>query len=135
MSGIQWNSRFSLGLEKIDEEHQELFRILNSLVSAIEHYHEKEELGSIFEALIRYADVHFSHEEAFLESVSYPELDKHRKEHESFLKITEDYRNRYMDGEIALSLRILDFLVTWLKNHILGSDMKYSDYIKAAQVN
>jgi hemerythrin len=134
MSAVNWNERFSVKVDDLDRQHQELFSIASQLVHAMENFSEKDVLAEIFERMLRYTAEHFTAEEEYLKSIDYPQFDDHKKEHTSFIKILDDYYKRYLEGEIALSMRILEFLVSWLKNHILGADIQYSRFASVSAV-
>ena len=38
------------------------------------------------------------------------------------------FKKDFDDGRLGLSIKMMDFLSDWLKNHIVGVDQKYSSF-------
>ncbi len=129
MGILEWSEKFSVNISEIDEQHKVLFRCINDLVEAIQTFQEKDALVKVMDELVRYTNVHFSEEEELMKKYSYPEYENHVKEHEKFVGMVEDMRKKYEMGEQTISLQVLDFMVDWLKTHIMGTDMKYAPYL------
>ena len=58
-----------------------------------------------------------------------PELWRHRKEHNDLVKQVLDFKQKYDQGAVALSVEMGAFLKDWLVNHILKVDKRYSVYL------
>jgi len=129
VSLVQWDDSMSVGNQHIDEQHQILIDTINQLASA-ESQNDRPVVSMIIDELVSYAAFHFQYEERLIELGGYPELDKHRSIHQSFVKwiakVREEflYRRRAQFGE-----HILSFLRDWLRDHILGDDQRYRPYI------
>ena len=96
--GIQWIEEYSIGNKEIDEQHKELFIMINDF------FDQDNKLGAImlFQNLSSYIDLHFEAEENLLRQINYPETEKHMKVHgelrEKFhllQKKLDDLRFRY----------------------------------------
>ncbi len=129
MTMLDWDEKFSVHIQDIDEQHKILFRCINDLVAAMQSFQEGAALKNVMEELIRYTNVHFSQEEELLKKYDYPEFSSHVEEHKKFIEMVEGVQKKYSEGEVTISLHVLDFMVEWLKNHILGTDMKYASYL------
>jgi hemerythrin-like metal-binding protein len=76
---------------------------------------------------------HFAREEAILEDTGYPDLEAHRAAHRALEDRFEALRDTYvLNPDKAAEKRVEDFLVDWLKSHILTIDMRYKDSVAAA---
>ena len=74
-----------LGIEEIDKEHEELFRLINEAQELLDQKMASEKIvANIVDHLGRYAREHFAHEEAYMESIKDPELPRQKKEHQEF---------------------------------------------------
>ena len=75
------------GIEQIDNEHRELFTLINQSIKMIS---ETDDINAIAKNLIAklkdYASNHFKHEEEYMESIHDPELEIQKKEHAAFTK-------------------------------------------------
>jgi len=116
-----------IGVEEIDKEHQELFRIINEVEKLLENDMEKDQYDAIvklLKELQEYSEYHFHHEEEYMQKIAHPELNLQKRQHAEFTaKISElnaiaDFRkqNELLD-------ELMQYLVTWLFRHIIGSDM------------
>jgi len=83
----QWDEKYSLHVEKIDNQHKELFR-LSAVVESLDERTTKEEVKKLLNSFFIYMREHFHDEEAYMESVGYPLLKKHRQLHH---EIIEDF--------------------------------------------
>lgn len=77
-----------------------------------------------------YTVTHFVDEEDFMKKINYPGLAEHIESHKYFIEMVDDFAKRYREGEIAISLKILDFLKNWLTNHILTADKDITNYLR-----
>ncbi|MCF6335567.1 MAG: bacteriohemerythrin [Spirochaetales bacterium] len=123
---VSWNDSYSIGIPELDKEHRKLINLINTFLSAIHTNDEDLTIKSTFDNLIEYTREHFSNEEAFMVLHKYPGLRDHKKEH---LKLTKEVLQLNQDKSYIFPENIADFLISWLTNHILESDKKYSEYI------
>lgn len=118
-----------IGVEMIDDEHRELFKMIQEIRELLENDILEDKYDRIREMLKRlqqYAEVHFQHEEAYMEKINHPELELQRRQHAVFReKINE--ADIVMPSESSAQEVFLDdllrYLVTWLYRHIIGSDL------------
>ena len=59
---------------------------------------------------------------------NYPKRDQHRSEHHYFISRVQEMCEDYQNGNIALAQDLLSFMKNWLSNHILGTDLDYSEW-------
>lgn len=129
-----WNDTFSVQIGIIDMQHKNLVSIVNELHQAMAAGQGKQELGRILSSLIKYTQVHFKTEESFMESHRYPKYIVHKSEHEELTKTVLDFQSKFQEDEVGLTVEVMDFLKTWLSQHILGSDKKYTPFLNAKGV-
>lgn len=116
-----------IGIEAIDNEHRELFRIINEIKDLLENeiledkYNQTQEM---IRRLVKYAEEHFRHEEEYMESINDPELQMQKKQHLDFCeKIDEADASIPSSGQQEFLDDLLKYLVTWLYRHIIFSDL------------
>jgi hemerythrin len=132
MEKMDWQASFNTGIRVIDEDHKMLFSIVNNLIDEVNSSADGEprEIESLLEALINYVDTHFAREEQFLEQFGYPELDTHRDTHDALRQQIDGIANDYKTQPDSVDLRkVCVFLINWLSQHILISDMDYVPYV------
>ena len=125
------------GMSQIDDEHRELFRILNQLheLLANEFVSDKyDQTRELLDRLKDYAGNHFAHEEAYMESIGHPELELQRRQHNAFTaKISEMDIILPGNDQQAFLDDLLQYLVTWLYRHIISSDMMIGKLVPARE--
>jgi hemerythrin len=128
MAIIQWNDTFSVKVAEIDQQHQKLVSMINELSDAMKQGKGKDALSKIVNGLVSYTVTHFNTEEKYFDRFGYPETDSHKKEHVAFVKKVSEFKDGFEKGKLSLSIEVMNFLSDWLKNHINGTDKKYSQF-------
>ena len=131
MEKICWKDQYSVGVEKIDHQHQHLFEIVNKLIERPVSSDDSVLVSDILSEMINYAREHFSTEEMLMRQYGYPAIEPHEKEHDYFINTTAELAINFMDNRNTTAGEITEFLIIWLTNHILKTDMKYKDFFKA----
>lgn len=130
MALFTWQDIYSVGVERIDEQHKNLFAIANRFHAAFERNDTRAVLTAIFNELIDYTAHHFSDEERLLREHNYPDYDRHKANHEKLVALVLTYKRQLEGGEVGMEQRAMDFIKTWLNGHILGMDRSYRDFVK-----
>ena len=131
---LQWNDAYSVQIDTIDHQHQRLFRIINELGLAAEQGKAKEALRGALVELIDYTKEHFATEEELFRKHGYPQTAAHKKEHDAFVDKVSEFKERFDQGKLTLTVEVRLFLSDWLVNHIKKSDRQYSAFLLAAGV-
>lgn len=116
-----------IGVEQIDEEHRELFRLVGEVHELLKDTWTDDkyfEICDLIERLKEYAAEHFRHEEEYMEKIGHPELELQKQQHAQFCeKVNEvDVRAAESDQQTLIS-DLLSYLAEWLYKHIIGSDL------------
>lgn len=118
-----------IGIGQIDEEHRHLFELINEAMELLrgdvftDKYHQIE---ALMKDLKNYADVHFEHEEAYMESIQDPELSLQKKQHNQFrdkINMLDLSVKDTPQEQMQLLEDMLLYLTKWLYGHILSSDI------------
>ena len=129
--GIDWSDILSVGIDKMDDEHKELFNRINQLLSALLDRSSNYSVHETVRFINEYIDYHFRDEEKMLASYNYPELEDHKKLHaiyENEFKLIEEKLNK-TEFDATLLIEIQENVINWLLNHIAKVDKKYGIYI------
>ncbi|NPA35236.1 MAG: bacteriohemerythrin [Chlorobi bacterium] len=135
MKLMKWDKSLSTGIDSIDKQHMKLIDMLNEFYESIRSKSTKEITANLIKNMREYALFHFSYEENLLRKHGYLALEHHKSEHKKFISKVEDFENRFNSGKIVLSIEITNFLKSWLKDHIQGTDMKYSGFLISKGAN
>lgn len=133
-SFIQWSDVFSVNIKLIDEQHKQLFRIINDLHSAWKENRPSEAIGNIFSGLVEYTDKHFKQEEELFDRYGYPETPSHMEAHRALVGKAVEIKDKFAKGQLKVDAEVMNFLKNWLNNHILRVDKKYSAFLNGKGV-
>jgi hemerythrin len=126
----RWRSDYTVGVEIIDKEHQQLFALAESLHIAIRNGGGTEELRAVLGELVAYTCFHFEHEEKLMADVAYPHLEDHRKEHEDFRRRVQNMASLCTEGGANTPGHVLTCIVQWLRCHTMSSDRRIGTYMR-----
>ena len=127
---IEWTDVFTVNITEMDEEHKRFVELINEFHKALSESRIQEKLTGLLDGLVQYAETHFASEERLLEKYKCDELEKQRQEHAVFMATMIELRKQYSTGHMVSAIDIMNFLKSWLIDHIMYQDKKYSDYIK-----
>ncbi len=128
MSVLTWKDEYSVGVPLFDDQHKRIFGFMNELSEAIEGEAENDTLKRIIYDLIEYTRTHFRYEEANLQFYGFPKCKQHKQEHDKLTSEIINFALRLFT-EPNISSELITFLVEWIKDHILGTDTEYSDFL------
>jgi hemerythrin len=130
MEYIRWKEELSVGNDEMDNQHKELFRLINAFYNNIAGNSGKAAILQAIIDLEKYTKVHFSQEEVKMQRSLYPAFAGHQKEHLKFIETVEDFKRRYEEGRLLLPLEVGGFIKDWIINHIMKTDMAYKGNIR-----
>jgi hemerythrin-like metal-binding protein len=93
---IEWNEKYRIGDEAIDEEHKELFRIAKEFMQATDTASQR---ASVM-ALRNYTSEHFRHEEILMHEVGYPLTATHLRLHTDLISKLDAIEEKIERGEL-----------------------------------
>lgn len=130
MELIPWNDNYKVNIQEIDNQHKGLFMLLNGLHDSMMAGKAKDELDDVLDHLVDYTKKHFAAEEKLMVKFAYPDYDKHKLEHDSFVQKVDHFKEEIGAGKRIISAEILTFLRDWLVNHILKTDKEYQSFFE-----
>ncbi len=131
MALINWTADFSVKVNEIDEQHKVLVGFVNDLHDAMKVGKGKEVIDDIISGLVEYTLFHFGHEENLMKKTGYSEYSQHLQEHKKLVESVTKYKSDLKNGSMTSPIEIMNFLKSWLTNHILKTDKKYSAHFNS----
>ena len=125
MKKIEWSDEFSVGVEELDQQHQQLIAIINKLIDNQQASIHSESIPAILGGLLNYVQQHFSLEEELMAKHEFPNLESHRNQH---IKFTEALIDIVNNSENASTEELLNYLDNWLRAHLLHDDQDYRKF-------
>ncbi|MCM8709925.1 bacteriohemerythrin [Clostridium sp. SYSU_GA19001] len=123
---IKWKDEYSIGIDRIDDEHKKLVEIANRAYEILNNnfYIDKyDKIVEILKELEDYTVFHFNDEENYMRQIGYKKFFSHKIEHEEFIqKIKSVDLNKIDYNQDKYLLEIINFIVDWLVKHILEKD-------------
>jgi len=126
---LDWDVSFATGVDRYDEAHKVLFKMVNDLHDAMQQKRSKEAIGQILDGLADYTVNHFADEERVFAQTGYPEEAQHKQHHKKLVDQVVVLQGKFHSGETLLTQDVITFLTDWLINHIKGVDKKYGPHL------
>ena len=137
-----FTDKYKTDIPLVDDEHRHLFEIIEQTNDLIHEklLHDKyDEIMRLLDELKTYTETHFSDEEALMEKISYPGIDAQKKAHAAFVDklvhIDINELDEIDEHQQTYLFELINYLLNWLSNHILASDMKLGEYIKENNIS
>ena len=133
MNTFVWSPEYSVGVQLVDEQHQHFFSIANTLVAiSREDDPDRESLLNLFGELWDYALYHLSTEESFFRGFEYEDAAEHVAAHDAYREmIASRFTNEMQKPDADMKKLAEEMAVysgTWLQDHILGMDKKFTAF-------
>lgn len=129
---MEWSDKLSVKISVFDGEHKKLILLINKLADAMSQGQGHQALDDILIELVDYTKYHFSHEEESMQKYNYPDFASHKLMHEDFVSKVGETKDKYEKGIISLSVSTLNYLTSWVQNHIMKTDANYTDFFTKA---
>jgi hemerythrin-like metal-binding protein len=135
-----WTKNLSVGVQDFDNDHKYLIRLINELDAMVKCAGangtvDVDELEFSLHRLENYFLYHCLLEEKFMESINYPDLGGHKLEHGYFCAtVKEMITNSRNSTDPIHAHDAMNFMYTWLVNHINIADKQYGEFIQANNI-
>ncbi len=129
MNLIDWSASLSVNNDVLDSQHKKMLSIVNKLHDALIKGRSNEIIRDVLEELVDYTQTHFADEEKFFDELDYPCAEEHKRQHKEFVSKITEFQNDFLEGKIALSIDVMEFLVGWFLMHIQRVDHGYAKII------
>jgi hemerythrin-like metal-binding protein len=125
---MPWTESLSVQVAQFDEEHKKLIAMIDELREAMREGRGKEIIEKILRETADYTVFHFRNEEQAMKRFSYPGLERHKAQHDEFVAKAVDLKESHEQGRVALSVSVLNFLNSWVSDHIQKTDKEYASF-------
>ncbi len=129
MALITWTEeQFGTKISESDQQHQQLFQMLNTLHDTISGG-DREEIGKQLEVFLDYVAMHFQMEERILKENDYPGYADHKAEHDKLLQTAAEVKKGFLEEGKDLTQDTTTFISDWLTDHIPTIDKPYGPFL------
>ena len=136
-----WKDNYELGVPRIDAQHKELFRRVESfllVLRSVDCWDDKiPKINETLEFMKKYVVEHFRDEEEYQRSINYTGYEVHKQIHNDMVKYVAEVSKRYEQSNYDEEL-MQEFggrLLAWLINHVAAEDQRIADYAKKRGMN
>lgn len=128
---FSWSEDLVLGENRVDNQHKEVFRILNTLLNAMDYGKGKDAIGSVLEFLANYIK-YLIDEEKLMAAHNYNDYLPQTVEHIQFIKDFFCLKRKFETSGATLHLVVetQQRLGNWVTNHIKTQDKKWGIFLK-----
>jgi hemerythrin len=132
---LSWNESLSTGDHDLDTQHKYLFEICNDLAFAIEKKRGPKTVDMVLDVLMFYAESHFKKEEDCMERHHCAFAQRNQKAHSAFIATLKMFQSEHTASTSPdeLAIRIHQYLVDWIINHIMHVDTQLHSAIHGKQ--
>ncbi|MDH5326727.1 MAG: bacteriohemerythrin [Gammaproteobacteria bacterium] len=129
MEKINWDKSYSVNVDMLDTQHQNLFAIINKFYDVVQAKKDTSTLSTVFKQVLDYTQTHFKIEEHYLKKYGYPDIEKHMLLHSTLVDRAQTLYSDINAGKSGAAENAIGFLKDWLEGHIKGVDTKYSSHL------
>ena len=136
MSAFVWNPAWETGIAGVDDQHRELLHRMGVLSEHIAELSQHDVLPEVIETALylrKYVEVHFNAEEALMAKTGYPGLGQHREVHVEMRNQLNLLIDAFLKDHGNLTFSLMEFLVTWLLDHINTHDRQFGQFMRLQQ--
>lgn len=127
---IVWKDQYNFGFDEIDSQHRKLADSINLLYTTMEKPANSQLVEDVINKVDLFTENHFSSEERRFAGSSYPQRDKHIRDHKEFRLQIVDIKSRFKKFGTVIDLDLLILLKDWFMNHTQNTARQYLPFIK-----
>ena len=128
-----WTPDLATGNANIDDQHKQLFFMVNAIFDAYQRGKERQEVKKTMVFLVKYTIKHFADEEELQKKYDYPNYSAHKHLHAEFKKLVEKLTTKmFQDGLTDnFVVEVCTTVGEWLFTHVKDEDSKMAAYIQS----
>lgn len=125
MSTLAWSDGLALGIEQMDQTHQEFVALRAAVEAATD-----EQLLQRWKDLIDHTQIHFDNEDKWMRDTNFAASNCHTTHHKAVLDVMREGLNYGLKGHFVVVRKMNAELATWFPQHADTMDAALSDYLK-----
>ena len=124
MKYLQWRDEFSIGVDSVDFEHQNLMEMINMIYAELDNRRDIAEIRRTVGEVHAEVSAHFALEERIMRQAGYEEFAAHKNDHENLLDQIRTLMDAIEnDPEHALDV-LSEQLADWFSGHFNSFDAR-----------
>jgi len=129
---VTWSSTYSVRIKLIDDQHKELFRLVNDMYNHVNEDDEEAERAyfqSVIRQVVDYVKIHFATEEKIMKKAKFQGYLGHKKVHDAFILRVVSTIQKFDEGKKVPLTSFTHFIKDWILTHIAIMDKQYFEYL------
>ncbi len=122
---MTWKDSYTTHVESIDKQHKKQISLINDLHDSFANGRNAESVTGVLLQLNRHFIGHFEYEEGIFRKHGYRFEGVRKKQHQARIRRINDFRSRLGGNEEKVGEELLDYLLSWLGNHLDTEDRQY----------
>ncbi len=116
-----------VGIPAHNEQHEQIVVKYNDFISSLRDPSLFDERPGKFKELVSYIGIHFTFENTLMQLLRYPEYERHKSQHESFIESINTFVVDIQAGKSTVDELVL-YIGHWLLGHVLVADKAFGDF-------
>jgi hemerythrin len=132
---VTWSATYSVGIKLIDDQHKELFKLVNDMYNHVNNDDEEAERAyfkHVIRQVVDYIKNHFATEEAIMERTQFEDYTGHKLAHDFFIMSVLNIVQKFDEGKKVPLMPLTHFIKDWILTHIAIMDKQYFKYLLKA---
>ena len=129
MTLLLWRDDFRIGIDEVDQEHQELIGLINETHAALGSDRSGERVEAFLGEIFARISAHFALEEKAMQVRRYPDAAAHKADHERLLDDLRDLMDEQADGRALDEADFASRLEAWFGNHFRTFDARLHHFL------
>lgn len=124
MKYLLWNEQYSVGVDSIDYEHQNLMEMINMIYAELDDRRDIEEIKRTISDVHTEISAHFALEERIMQQAGYAEYAAHKNDHEELLDQIRTMMDAIEDDPEPILDLLSEELSNWFSGHFVSFDAR-----------
>jgi len=121
---LNWKAEFSVGIDSVDFEHQEMIELINALYTELSDSKDVATIEGFLGEIHATIAAHFALEEHVMKRSGYAEYEAHKNDHEELLDQIRDLMDEFDGGPEAAIEALRTQLGDWFEGHFATFDAR-----------
>jgi len=129
---VTWSGTYSVGIKLIDDQHKELFKLVNDMFNHVNNDDEEAERAyfhGIIMQVVDYVKKHFATEEKIMKRTQFEGYAGHKKAHDTFILNVVKIIQKFDEGKRVPLISFTHFIKDWILTHIAIMDKQYFKHL------
>jgi len=129
---VTWSATYSVGIKIIDDQHKELFRLVNEMYNHVNNDDEEVERAyfkSVIRQVVDYIKKHFTTEEKIMQRTQCKDYVGHKIAHDFFILSVANIVQKFDEGKRVPLISFTNFIKDWILTHIAIMDKQYFNHL------